>query len=358
MSKQKSLQKNDSSLGTAEPQKKITSKATRWFVLTVILIFACGGLVWYGQQIIDSINTSFDQSNQKIEAVSQTLNANGEELASVAASQENMKEIFKTQNFNLEQLRNRNTEQRQTLIGLQNQINKVSTISSEGVDYWLTHQAGYFLNIAKTELSLFGNQASAKSALLSAQQSIQQLPDKYQIVDQSVQSALSKLDPESYNIKKSQILISIQNIKHSVDSLVVNKIEMQQLAEEDEQQSARSVLENTWQQIITAFKNLVVVRSNNDAQSLRLNATQKQITKTLISLQLEMIRFAVLQSDDDKYQASLNSCIELMESSFSIDTPSVRELLNQLIVLKSFKLKQSVPEIDDALALLQEINAS
>jgi len=358
MSKQKSLQKNDSSLGTAEPQKKITPKAALWFVLTVILIFACGGLVWYGQQIVDSINASFDQSNQKIEAVSQTLNANGEELASVAASQENMKEIFKTQNFNLEQLRNRNTEQRQTLIGLQNQINEISTISSEGGDYWLTLQAGYFLNIAKTELSLFGNQASAKSALLSAQQSIQQLPDKYQIVDQSVQSALSKLDPEGYNIKKSQILISIQNIKHSVDSLVVNKIEMQQLAEEDEQQSARSVLENTWQQIITAFKNLVVVRSNNDAQSLRLNATQKQITKTLISLQLEMIRFAVLKSDDDKYQASLNSCIELMESSFSIDTPSVRELLNQLVVLKNFELKQSVPEIDAALALLQETNAS
>ena len=128
--------------------------------------------------------------------------------------------------------------------------------------------------------------------------------------------------------------------------------------ENNEQQDSRSVLENTWQQIVTAFKNLVVVRSNNDAQNLRLNATQKQITKTLISLQLEMIRFAVLQSDDDKYQASLNSCIELMESSFNIDTPSVRELLNQLIVLKNFELKQSVPEIDDALALLQETNAS
>jgi uncharacterized protein HemX len=359
MSKQKSLQKNDSSLGTAEPQKKITPKTALWFVLTVILIFACGGLVWYGQQIVDSINASFDQSNQKIEAVSQTLNANGEELASVAASQENMKEIFKTQNFNLEQLRNRDTEQRQTLIRLQTQINEVSTISSEGGDYWLTLQAGYFLNIAKTELSLFGNQASAKSALLSAQQSIQQLPEKYQIVAQSVQSALSKLDPEGSNTKKNQILISVQNIKHSVDSLVVNKIEMQQLAkEENEHQGARSAVENAWQQIVAAFKNLVVVRSNNDAQSLRLNATQKQITKTLISLQLEMIRFAVLQSDDDKYQASLNSCIELMESSFNIDTPSVRELFNQLVVLKNFELKQSVPEIDDALALLQETNAS
>ena len=359
MSKQKSLQKNDSSVATAEPQKKITSKVARWFVLTVILIFACGGLVWYGQQIIDSINASFDQSNQKIEAVSQALDANGEELASVAASQENMKEIFKTQNFNLEQLRNRDTEQRQILIGLQNQINEVSTIPSAGGDYWLIHQAVYFLNIAKTELSLFGNQASAKSALLSAQQSIQQLPNKYQIVEQSVQSALSKLDPEGYNIKKNQILISVQNIKYSVDSLFANKIEMQQLVEEkNEQQRARLVLENTWQQIVTAFKNLVVVRSNNDAQSLKLNATQKQITKTLISLQLEMIRFAVLQSDDDKYQASLNNCIELMESSFSIDTPSVRELLNQLAVLKNFKLKQSVPEIDDALALLQETSAS
>jgi hypothetical protein len=47
-----------------------------------------------------------------------------------------------------------------------------------------------------------------------------------------------------------------------------------------------------------------------------------------------------------------------MESSFNIDTPSVRELLNQLIVLKNFELKQSVPEIDDALALLEETHTS
>jgi len=86
MSKQKSLQKNDSSVGTAEPQKKITPQAALWFVLTIILIFTCGGLVWYGQQIVDSINASFDQSNQKIEVVSQALGAKGEELTSVAAS--------------------------------------------------------------------------------------------------------------------------------------------------------------------------------------------------------------------------------------------------------------------------------
>jgi len=97
MSKQKSLQKNDSSIGTAEPQKKITSKVGRWFVLTVILIFACGGLVWYGQQIVDSINASFDQSNQKIEAVSQTLNANGEELASVTAKTRALKAEYSTE---------------------------------------------------------------------------------------------------------------------------------------------------------------------------------------------------------------------------------------------------------------------
>jgi len=359
MNKKKSLPKNDSSSVTTEPQKKSASKTALWFVLTIILIFACGGLVWYGQQIVSSIKASLDQNNQKIETVSQTLNANGDELTSVVAGQENMKEMFKTQNFNLEQLRNRDAELQQTLIRLQNQINEVSTLSSESDDYWLRNQAIYFLNIAKTELSLFGNKTSAKSALIAAQKSVLQMPDQYRNVDRSIQSALLKLDPEGHNNKRSEILISLQNINNSIDSLVFNTIDTQQLVEKDNgQQNTRSVLENTWQKIVAAFKNLVVVRSNNDAQSLKLNATQKQITKTLISLQLEMIRFAVLQSDDDKYQASLNSCIELMESSFSIDTPSVRELLNQLIVLKNFELKQSVPEIDDALALLQETNAS
>ncbi len=359
MSKQKSLQKNDSSSVTAEPQKKSASKTALWFVLTIILIFASGGLVLYGQQIINSIKASLDQNNQKIEAVSQTLKTNGDELTSVIAGQENMKEIFKVQNFNLEQLRNRDAEQQQTLIRLQNQINEVSTISSESGDYWLRNQAIYFLNIAKTELSLFGNKTSAKSALIAAQKSVLQMPNHYRNVDQSIQSALLKLDPEGHNNKRSEILISLQNINNSIDSLVFNTIDTQQLVEKDnEQQNARSVLENTWQRIVAALKNLVVVRSNNDAQSLKLNATQKQITKTLINLQLEMAKLAILQNNDDEYQVSLNNCIELIETNLKANVPGVKDLIDQLIVLKNFELKQSIPEIDDALTLLEETNTS
>jgi len=259
----------------------------------------------------------------------------------------------------LEQLRNTYMKQQETLNMLKNQISEVLTISIEVDDYWLKHQAEYFLHVARTEISLYGNQASAKSALIASQRSILQLPDKYQIVDQSIQLALSKLDPAGYKIKRSEILISLENIRNSVDSLFVNKIEMQQsVEEENEQQHARSVLENTWHRIVTAFKNLVVVSSKNDEQSLRPNATQKQITKTLIALQLEMIRFAVLQNDDDKYQASLNSCIELLEKNFSTDMPTVRDLIDQLNIVKNFELKQSVPEIDNALVLLQEVNTS
>jgi len=359
MNKKKSLPKNDSSSVTTEPQKKSVSKAALWFVLTILLIFACGGLVWYGQQIVSSIRASLDENNQKIETVSQTLNANGDELTSIVVGQENMKELFKAQNFNLEQLRNRDAEQQQTLIRMQNQINEVSTLSSASDDYWLRNQAIYFLNIAKTELSLFGNKTSAKSALIAAQKSVLQMPDQYRNVDQSIQSALLKLDPEGYNNKRSEILISLQNINNSIDSLVFNKIDTQQLVEKDNgQQNTRSVLENTWQRIVAAFKNLVVVRSNNDAQSLKLNATQKQITKTLISLQLEMTKLAILQNNDDEYQASLNNCIELMETNLGANVPGVKDLIDQLIVLKNFELKQSIPEIDDALALLEETNTS
>jgi len=359
MNKQKSLQKNESSSLTVEPQKKNASKTALWFVLVIILIFACGGLTWYGQQIISSIRTSLDQNNQKIETISQALNANGDQLDSVVTGQENMKEMFKTQNFNLEQLRNRDVDLQQNLIRLQNKINEVSTISSDSDGYWLRNQAIYFLNIAKTELSLFGNKRSAKSALIAAQKSVLQMSDQYRNVNQSIQSALLKLDPEDYKNKKIEILISVQNINNSIDSLIVNTIDTQQLVEKNNgQQNTRSVLENTWQKIVAAFKNLIVVRSNYDAQSLKLNATQKQITKTLIGLQLEMTKLAILQNNDDEYQTSLNNCIELINSNFRASVPGVNDLIDQLIVLKNFKLKQSIPEIDDALALLEETQTS
>ena len=153
--------------------------------------------------------------------------------------------------------------------------------------------------------------------------------------------------------------IFLKNFQKSRNSLVFNTIDTQQLVEKDNgQQNTRSVLENTWQKIVAAFKNLVVVRSNNDAQSLKLNATQKQITKTLISLQLEMTKLAILQNNDDEYQASLNNCIELIETNLRASVPGVKGLIDQLIVLRNFELKQSIPEIDDALALLEETHTS
>ena len=100
------------------------------------------------------------------------------------------------------------------------------------------------------------------------------------------------------------------------------------------------------------------MRSNSDSQSLKLNATQQQITRTLIGLQLEMTKLAILQNNDDEYQASLNSCIELIETNLRTNVPGVKNLVDQLIVLKDFELKQSIPEIDDALAVLEETHTS
>ena len=358
MSKEKPAQERNLPLGVDKPTKKGLS-ITRWFLLTTISIFACGGLVWYGQQIVNSINTSFDQNNQKIEAVSQTLNTNREKLANVTISQENMEEIFKAQNFNLEQLRNSDREQQKTLDRMENLFNTTSAMSSEIGDYWQKHQIEYFLNVAKTEIALFGNQASAQSALIASQQSILQLPDKYQIIDQSIQLALLKLDPEGYKMRRDEILISLDNITNSVASIVFNTTDLRKLSKEDnEQKSVESVLESIWQRVVAAFKSLVVVRSNSDAQSLKLNASQNKITKTLIHLQLEMARFSILQNNDEEYQASLKNCIELLEKTSSSETAIVKESIDQLNGLKNFTMRQSVKEIDDALLLLKEINAS
>ena len=358
MSTEKPTQKHNLSLGADKPKRKVLS-ITRWFLLAIILIFTCGGLVWYGKQIVNSINASFDQNSQKFEVISQSISMHRDELANVTAGQENMGEVFKAQNFNLEQLRNSDREQQKTLNRMENQINSASAIPSGVDDYWQKHQVEYFLNVAKTELALFGNQASAQSALIASQQSILQMPEKYQIIDQSIQLALLKLDTKDHKMRRDEILFSLDNINNSVDSIIFNTNDLQKLSQEDaEQKSVQSVLESTWQRIVAAFKSLVIVRSKSDAQSLKLNASQNKITKTLIHLQLEMARFAILQNNDEEYQASLKNCIELLEKTLASDNSSARGLIGQLNDLKNFKMKQSFEEIDDALTLLKEINTS
>jgi uncharacterized protein HemX len=231
---------------------------------------------------------------------------------------------------------------------------------------WLVSQAKYFLTVAQAELSLFGNQTSAQSALRSAQRSIQLLPDHYLLINQAIELALSKLDPEGSIIKKNQIIARLQNVDSSFVFLLSNKINMNQIEKQSTTKKTFGlVLRTAGTKITKAIEELIIVRTDGDVRSLKLSKTQEQIMKSMVSLNLNMARIAILQSNDDQFQSSLDDCEELIKQTLGINTagitkqpPGVIELLNEFKQLKDFRLKPSIPEIQDAITLLEEVNPS
>jgi uncharacterized protein HemX len=158
----------------------------------------------------------------------------------------------------------------------------------------------------------------------------------------------------------------LQNIESSFVLLLSNKINMNQI----EKQSTTNktfglVLRAAGTKITKAIEELIIVRTDGDARSLKLSKTQEQIMKSMVSLNLNMARIAILQSNDDQFQSSLEDCEELIKQTLSINTagiteqpPGVIELLNEFKQLKDFRLKPSIPEIQDAITLLEEVDSS
>ena len=365
MANNKPSQKNDSSTKASEVKKGAAAKLA-WFVMVMFLIAGIGTLAWYGQRLMLSFDESLNQTTKQLEATALALSENNQALGSIIADQENIADVFKTQATILEQLQNKSITQQQILTDLQNQVALIPSVPANDRNNWLVSQAKYFLTMAQAELSLFGNQTSAQSALRSAQQSIQLLPGRYLLINEAIELALSKLDPEGSTIKKNQIIARLQYVDSSFVLLLSNKINMNQTEEQSTTNKTFGlVLRTVGTKITKAIEELIIVRTDGDARSIKLSKTQEQIMKSMVSLTLNMARIAILQSNDDQFKSSLDDCEGLIEQTFGINTadtieqpPGVIELLNELKQLKAFRLRPSIPEIQDAIILLEEVNPS
>ena len=364
MTNNKQSQKNDISTKASETKTGAAAKLT-WFVVVVFLISGIGALVWYGQRLMLSFDESLNQTTKQIEATASALSKNNQVMDSIIADQENMTDFFKTQTTILEQLQNKIITQQKIITDLQNQVALIPSVPVDDQNNWLVNQAKYFLTIAQAELSLFGNQTSAQSALRSAQRSIQLLPGRYLLINQAIELALSKLDPEGSIIKKNQIIARLQNVDSSFVFLLSNKINMNQIEEQSTTKKTFDLmLRAAGTKITKAIEELIIVRTDGDTRSLKLSKTQEQIMKSMVSLNLNMARIAILQSNDDQFQSSLDGCEELIKQTLGINAagiteqpPGVIELLNELKQLKDFRLKPSISEIQDAITLLEAVDS-
>ena len=365
MTNNKQSQKNDLSTKASETKTGAAAKLT-WFVVVVFLISGIGALVWYGQRLMLSFDESLNQTTKQIEATASALSENNQVIDSIITDQKKMTDFFKTQVTILEQLQNKSITQQQILTDLQNQVALIPSVPTDDRNNWLVSQAKYFLTMAQAELSLFGNQTSAQSALRSAQRSIQLLPGRYLLINQAIELALSKLDPEGSTIKKNQIIARLQNVDSSFVLLLSNKINMNQIEKQSTTKKTFGlVLRAAGTKITKAIEELIIVRTDGDARSLKLSKTQEQIMKSMVSLNLNMARIAILQNNDDQFQSSLEDCEELIKQTLSINTtgiteqpPGVVKLLNEFKQLKDFRLKPIIPEIQDAITLLEEVDSS
>ena len=365
MTNNKQSQKNDLSTKASETKTRAAAKLA-WFVVVVFLISGIGSLVWYGQRLMLSFDESLNQTTKQIEATASALSENNQVIDSIITDQKKMTDFFKTQVTILEQLQNKSITQQQILTDLKNQVALIPSVPADDRNNWLVSQAKYFLTMAQAELSLFGNQTSAQSALRSAQRSIQLLPGRYLLINQAIELALSKLDPEGSTIKKNQIIARLQNVDSSFVLLLSNKSNMNQIEKQSTTKKTFGlVLRTAGKKITKAIEELIIVRTDGDTRALKLSKTQEQIMKSMVSLNLNMARIAILQSNDDQFQSSLDDCEELIKQILGINTasiteqsPGVIELLNGFKQLKDFRLKPSIPEIQDAIILLEEVNPS
>ena len=231
---------------------------------------------------------------------------------------------------------------------------RFKNVSETHDEDWFLLRAKYFLTIANNELSLFGRLQIIKESLIQAKNSIAETNESNSKINELIDLALNKVNRSIDTMNQASIIETINRVESRLLSQPTNITIAEQSIDYDiSLPSIRNTLLDSWDDLLGAIKQLVLVRSNSDNQIQKLRSEEKEIVQSLLRLNFELIRFYALQNSDDNYQTALNNGIEKIKGQYSDQNEIAVQAINDLLLLKELTLKPEIKEIGEALLLMQ-----
>ncbi|NND43968.1 MAG: hypothetical protein HKN58_01495 [Xanthomonadales bacterium] len=201
-------------------------------------------------------------------------------------------------------------------------------------------EAGYLLRLAEERLGLFGDIASAESALAMADAQLAALENPlYQPVRRRIAEARQAL--QAVEIPDAAALAA--RLSALQDQAAALPFPGEQAPPATSTGEAEA---GVWQRIKAALSPLVTVRRRVDDAPLGL--ADQDLLRQALWLQLESARLALMRGDDAAWQQSLSRARATLENEFDARARAVRSTTEALAEMQSVSLQVDVPDISRA----------
>ena len=333
----------------APPAPRKSSSLIGWLALLLVLALAGGG-AWYLQD-----------TKQREAALLQRLSE-----IELAASREDdrLEQAGQRWESQLQQglaaLREESEGQAEVALALEEELSAVrselSRFSANDRESWLLAEAEYLLRLANQRLIMASDTESAAALLASADGVLRELDDvSLHPVRAAVASdiaavrAVPKIDLEG-------IYLRLAALAEQAANLVIFEFP-------DQESATRESTADTWQarfeqgyeEALVKLSDYIIIRRRDVPMQALMDPQWEGLVRQNLRMLLEQAQVALLSSNQDLYEASLERASRWVEEFFQSDEAAARAMDREIRQLADLQVAVSLPDISGSLSALDGV---
>ena len=345
------------------PPPEHQPRAASGFVGWLALALSIGALSSVGYLVFDNWRTSksVQNSDAALANLNETLITTRELLNNLeqrldSLSTRDVASLGEIQS--LEQRLNKRVQNFESLLGrvgnLESSISSLQGISTGVRNTWLLAEAEYYMQIANAQLQLAENPHLASLALRFADKRLLQLADPALIeVRRTLSNELRAIEiMEKLDIKG--ITLALARLASVVDSLPLRQ-EVNMLNKEiGELDPDLSGIDRALASLRKIIGDIVSVRRTDEAILPFAAPDAVDFLRANLALQLQAARLALLRSEKEIFEQSLNDASNWLTRYYDTKSAVVLNALETITEIRNGLFSISPPDISESLRLLRE----
>jgi uroporphyrin-III C-methyltransferase len=223
---------------------------------------------------------------------------------------------------------------------------------------WLVADAEYLLSVANERLHLVGDIYTTRLALEAADQRLRESGDTGTI---KIREQIAKEISQIQGINVPDVVglyVSIQTLESEVNKLtLVLPYSGKPLSPPEEGANSGAVSEDSNDLVNSAIHELegiVTIKHSDKPVKEILTEEQANFIREQVKVKLEMLKIALVEQNDDLYQAALADIKTSVNQHFTTDGQA-KGFISELSRLQAIKLRNQLPDISLSLKMLRDV---
>ncbi|MEQ1560950.1 MAG: uroporphyrinogen-III C-methyltransferase [Methyloglobulus sp.] len=224
---------------------------------------------------------------------------------------------------------------------------------------WLIADAEYLLSVANERLHLVGDTHTTLEALQAADQRLRESGDTGTI---TIREQIAKEISQIKGIKIPDIIglfSSIKALETDVAKLVlVLPYSGKPLTPPGEASNSSAVSEEDSSSLLNSaiqeLEGIVTIKHSDKPVKEILSKEQAEFIREQLKIKLEIVKLALVQQNDNLYQAGLADITTWAEQHFT-DNETFKSFIAELSRLKAIQLRSQLPDISVSLKMIRDV---